>query len=92
MEVNAKNMLLRVLELVHQIHSSLRSHNIPQCSVNGNKDTEMKTQSPEKKRSFLIIFTLMSKVHSIRDRIFSLYVTLYVRIFSLSENSMLRKI
>lgn len=92
MEVNAKNMLLRVLELVHQIHSSLRSHNIPQCSVNGNKDTEMKTQSPEKKRSFLIIFTLMSKVHSIRDRIFSLYITLYVRIFSLSENSMLRKI
>lgn len=49
MEVNAKNMLLRVLELVHQIHSSLRSHNIPQRSVNGNKDTEMKTQSPEKK-------------------------------------------
>lgn len=58
MEVNAKNMLVRVLELVHQIHSSLRSHNIPQCSVNGNKDTEMKTQSSEKKRNFLIIFTL----------------------------------
>lgn len=84
MEVNAKNMLLRVLELVHQIHSSLRSHNIPQCSVKGNKDTEMKTQSPEKKRSFLIIFTLVSKVHSIGNST--------MRICRFSENTTLRKI
>lgn len=64
MEVNAKNMLVRILQLVHQIHSSLNSDNIPQCSVSGNIDIELKTQNPEKKRSSLTIFTLVSKVHS----------------------------
>lgn len=84
MEVNAKNMLVRILRLVHQIRSSLKSHNIPQCSVSGKKDIELKTQSPEKKRSFLITFTLMSKFHST--------VNSTVRILKPSENTKLTKI
>ena len=83
-EVNAKNMLVKILPLVHRIHSSMKSHNIPQCNGSGNKDIELKTQSPEKKRSFLMIFTLVSKVHST--------VNSTVRILKPSENTMLRKI
>jgi len=41
MEVNAKNMLVRILQFFHQIHSFLKSHNI-QCSVSGYKDIELK--------------------------------------------------